>query len=114
MKNLGIQLIDNLDQGNVLDIKINPERNASGKIVKGLVIGQTLEQNKALLLMAQQGEFKNTPFLGIGLKDILLGQSTDLLEYRHKIRRQFPVDGLNISKLQLYPNKPFIIEATYE
>ncbi|WP_271783864.1 hypothetical protein [Aquimarina algiphila] len=112
MKNIGIQVIDHNDNGTLLDIKIDVVRNSSGKIEHGLVVNDTLQQNKAFLLMAHQGELKATPQLGVGFSDILLG--TDLLEYRHKIREQFPIDGLQISKLTLYNNKPFEIEADYE
>ncbi len=112
MKSKGIQVVDHTDQGEILDLKINPVRNTSGKIISGLVIGKTLEQNKAFILMAQQGELKINPNIGVGFGDITLG--TDLLPYRHKIREQFLIDGLQVQELTLYVNKPFKIEADYE
>lgn len=114
MKSIGLQLVDNTDQGTILDLKITPKRDENGKIIQGLVIGKTLQQNIALLLTAQKGEFKRNPSLGVGLEDILLGDTAALLEYRHRIRGQFALDGLSISKLQLYPNKPIEIIADYE
>lgn len=112
MKDIGIQLIDHTDDGEVLDLKIKIRKDASGKIVRGLVVGNTLQQNIGLLMIAQQGEFKAEPRLGIGLSDLTLG--TEMLELRHKIRLQFPVDGLRIKKLDFYPNRPVQIEAYYE
>lgn len=112
MKSIGIQLNDNNDSGDVLDLKINVVRDSAGKIVSGLVVGDTLEQNKAIILIAHQGELKATPDLGVGLGDILL--SSDYLEYRHKIREHFAKDGLVIETLDLYENKPFKIVANYE
>lgn len=112
MKNIGIQLTDNKNLGDVLDLKVNVLRDASGKITEGLVIGDTLEQNKALILIAQQGEFKFRPDLGVGLADILL--SEDYLGYRHEIRSQFAKDGLIVETLDLYAGKPFKITANYE
>lgn len=111
-KDTGIQLIDNSDEGRIMDLKINPVRDASGKIVRGLVIGNTLQQNKAMILIAQQGDFKFRPDLGVGIEDLV--QSEDYLEYRHRIREHFEKDGLNVTRLDLYPNKKIVIEAQYE
>lgn len=112
MKRTGIQLVDNNDEGTVMDVKIKPIRNASNKIISGLVIGDTLQQNKALILLAHQGEIKFKPDLGVGLEDILL--SSDYLEYRHKIREHFAKDGLKTTTVELYENKPFKIIADYD
>lgn len=111
-KGTGILLNDTNDQGEILDLKIEPVRNASGKIISGLVVGNSLEQNKALLLITQPGEFKFRPDLGVGIEDLLL--SNDFLEYRHKIRQEFEKDGLNVKRVDLFENKPVKIEADYE
>ena len=111
MKGIGIQLVDHTDEGEVLDIKIKPLRNSSGKITQGIVVGNTLNQNQAILLIAQQGEIKNEPILGIGIKDLVL--DTEMLAYRHKIRQQFKLDGLVVETLDLYPSKTPKIEAYY-
>ena len=72
MKNRAIQFIDNADEGTVLDLKIQPVRDAQGLIVSGVVIGDTLQQNKAFILLAQPNDFKANPTLGVGIEDILL------------------------------------------
>ena len=110
MKGKGIQ-VDAQDSG-FLDVVTEPLRDGSGKIVQGLVVGDTLEQNKAFILMAQQGEFKANPNIGVGFGDILLG--ADLLEFRHKIREQFNLDGLKIKTLDLYHTDRINIDAYYE
>ena len=112
MKSIGIQLNDNNDSGDVLDLKINVVRDSAGKIVSGLVIGDTLEQNKAIILIAHEGQLKGNPDVGIGIGDIAL--SSDYLEYRHKIREHFAKDGLVVETLDLYENKPIKIIANYE
>ncbi|OBX20954.1 MULTISPECIES: hypothetical protein [Bizionia] len=111
-KDRGIQVIDNTDEGVVLDLKINPIRNADNKIVSGLVIGNILEQNKAFILIGQPNDFKDHPTLGVGFEDNLLGE--DLLEYRHKIREHFAVDGLKVTQLDLYDINAAKIDANYE
>jgi len=111
-KDKGIQVIDNSDEGVVMDLKIKPVRDADGRIVSGVVIGNTLEQNKAFILLAQPNDFKANPTLAVGIEDILL--SSDLLEYRHRIREKFAMDGLKITKLDLYSLDKIKIEAHYE
>lgn len=112
MKSKGIQLIDNSDEGTVMDMKIIPVRDGSGLITQGLVIGKTLEQNKALILIAHQGELFANPDLGVGIADVTL--SSDYLEFRHRIREHFLKDGLVVSTLDFYENKPLKIIADYE
>lgn len=111
MKRRGIQLNDNNDLGIVMDIKVNPVRDQSGKIISGIVVGDILEQNKALILIAHPGELKFNPDVGVGIEDLLL--SGDYLEYRHKIREHFTKDGLRISRLDLNEKKPTVIIADY-
>jgi hypothetical protein len=111
-KKMGIQLNEDPQQGTVMDLKINPVYDAFGKITSGLVVGDTLQQNKALILIMQPGELKSNPDLGVGIEDALLNE--DYLEYRHRIREHFAKDGLTVSRLDLYKDKPIIIHANYE
>ncbi|MBU2526155.1 MAG: hypothetical protein KKC03_06110 [Bacteroidetes bacterium] len=112
MKGIGIQVTDSNDNGTFLDMKVDVQRDTDGKIVSGMAIGDTLQQNITFMLMAERGEFKAVPELGVGLKGILL--DNDFLSYEHKIRQQLPVDGLRIKKINLFENQPVIIEADYE
>lgn len=75
-------------------------------------IGGSTIQNQTLILVAHQGEFKNTPAIGVGIGDLLL--SDELLEFRHRIRSQFAMDGLKIKKLELYEIGNLKIDASYE
>lgn len=63
------------------------------------VVGESIRQQQAMILVAQQGEFKSSPEIGVGISDLLLGE--DLLEYRHRIRNHFALDGLKINNLEL-------------
>jgi hypothetical protein len=111
MKKRGIQLTDTTEIGKILDLKINVVRDSSGKIISGIVIGDTLEQNKALILIVHPGELKFKPDLGVGLGDLML--SSDYLEFRHRIREHFAKDGLFVETLDLYENKTLKIIANY-
>lgn len=111
MKDNAIQMVDNIEDGHIGDFKIVPIRGTDGKIISGLTIGKTLEQNKAVILMVNPGEVKQYPTLGVGLNDATL--SDDLLDLRHKIRQEFSKDGLKIVELDLYKNKNIVIKAKY-
>ena len=76
------------------------------------VIGESLIQNQAMILLAVQGDYKLSPDLGVGIKDLLL--DNQLLEYRHRIRQHFSIDGLHINHLDLYDLNKLKIEAEYE
>jgi len=112
MKGFGLQLNDNTDTAALMDLKIDAIVGADGLITSGLVLGNTLQQNKALILIAQTNDFKFAPTLGVGIEDVLLAD--DLLEYRHKIRHEFNKDGLKVSSLDLYSTDKINIIAAYE
>jgi hypothetical protein len=111
MKGYAIQLNDTNDGSELCDLKVDIKRDSEGKIVSGLSIGSTLEQNKALLLILQPGELKERPTIGVGINDMLLG--ADLLAMRHKIRKNFAADGLTITELKLYQTNKISIKANY-
>lgn len=110
-KSTGIQYNDSSD-GLVYDLKIEVKRDASGKILSGLVIGQTLEQNMASILVCKPGDLKDNLSFGVDFRSALLGE--DLLEYRHKIKEEFTKDGLNVNHLDLYDLTKYNIDAAYE
>ena len=110
-KATGVQYRDSTD-GATYDLKVDVKKDKWGKIVSGLVIGATLEQNMASILIAEPGDFKANLTLGVGLRSALLGE--DLLEYRHAIKEQFAQDGLNVKHLDLYNLQKFSIDAEYE
>lgn len=110
-KDKGLQLNDNTTTGEILDLKIEVVKDAEGKIKSGLIVGNTLQQNQALILITQPGENKFNPDLGVGIADMLLDH--DYLNYRHRIREHYAKDGLKVSHLDLYENKPLRIDANY-
>ena len=96
----GIQLID-------YDLDIKVKRDQFGKIVSGLVVGDILHQNQALLLSMGKGELKENPSVGIGFTDMLL--SHDLTEMRYEIKQQLELDGQVVDKIILTPTEISII-----
>lgn len=74
------------------------------------VIGDATYQHQADLLMAKEGEYKQSPNVGIGIDNFL--NDEDPTEMLRKIRMQFVKDGMVISRLK-YTDR-VIIEALYK
>ncbi|MBR1633065.1 MAG: hypothetical protein IJ686_04860 [Bacteroidales bacterium] len=104
-RNTGI-LIDN----DTLDLKVSVERSSDGRIAQGLVVGNTLYQNQALILHAHKGEYKDNPTLGAGISDILA--DGDLVGWKREIVLQLESDLMNVNKVELTTSK-LTIDADY-
>lgn len=104
-RNTGI-LIDN----DTLDLKVSVERSSDGRIARGLVVGNTLYQNQALILHAHKGEYKDNPTLGAGISDILA--DGDLVGWKREIVLQLESDLMNVNKVELTTSK-LTIDADY-
>lgn len=76
------------------DLLVRPERDAYGRITRGIAIGGTLAQNQALIIGCQPGEFKESPAVGAGISGMLLDH--DPLEWRTRIREQLEMDGQTV------------------
>lgn len=114
MKGIAIQLEVDINAQQVLRPVFKVIRNADGKIVNGLNIGNTQAQNEALILAANPGEFKNSITLGVGLSNAILGDTDDMISYRYAVRRNYQMEGLELKKLELFDVSKVKIEAQYK
>lgn len=92
-KGTGIQLTDNCD------IDINVKREGGSLITSGIVIGDTLRQNQAIILAMNKGELKEAPLMGVGICDMLLDD--DPLYWRTEIREQMEMDGQRVENVSI-------------
>lgn len=97
-----------LDKDYDLDMKIT--RDAEGKILSGVAIGDTLAQNQALIIGCHRGEFKEQPAVGAGISDMLLDH--DPLAWRTVIREQLEMDGQTVDEVAV-TNRGIKIKAKY-
>ena len=104
-KNIGIQLKDGFD----LDIQVR--RDASGRIISGLVVGDITYQNQAMILKAQKGEFKGAPTVGVGIENMV--NDHDFRLWRREITEQLEADGQRIDQLTIN-EREFILKAKYK
>jgi hypothetical protein len=104
MKGAGIQLTKEFD------LHTNIVRDASGMIVSGLVVGDVTAQNQAAILIAQKGEFKEHPTMGVGLNDII--NDNNAMYWENQISEQLNSDGQRITRLSI-DEKGLILDANY-
>lgn len=92
------------------DIDVKVQRDATGKIVSGMIVGDILAQNQAIILQLHKGELKEDPAVGVGISDMLL--DNDLQSWRREIREQMELDGQTVEKIVL-TEKELILKAQY-
>lgn len=100
----GIQLSD-------YDIDIHALMDDNGKIVSGVVIGDILAQNQALILQTHKGEWKEDPSIGAGISDMLLDEN--LMLWKREIREQMELDGQTVREVTITGMK-ITIDSKYE
>lgn len=99
----GIQLID-------YDIAVDVQRDASGLITSGLVLGDILHQNQALILVLHKGDLKSDVSVGVGIDRMLL--DNERLTWTREIREQLEMDGQKVEDARI-TGKQIIIKAAY-
>lgn len=99
----GIQIKD-------YDVTVAVRKDAAGKIAEGLVVGDILRQNQALILVLHKGELKSDPSVGAGLSDMLLDH--DLLTWKREIREQMELDGQTVESVAI-DNDKIVIDSEY-
>ena len=92
------------------DLAVDVTRDASGKIAGGLVIGDILRQNQALILLLHKGELKSAPSVGVGISDMLLDHNFQV--WKKEIREQMELDGQKVDSVQITPSG-LVIDSKY-
>lgn len=92
------------------DILVTEEGNL--RIENGdFVIGDATLQHQQHIILAQKGEYKEAPEIGVGvLTEIHNENPRELLT---KIRRNFEYDGMTVNKLTIETNGNIVMDAEY-
>jgi len=85
------------------DLSINIVRDASGKIISGLTLGNTDYQNIRLIVLANKGEFKENPVLGVGAERYLKSVGREA-ELRREISVQLDIIGYSNADVSVTAN----------
>lgn len=88
----GIQLTD-------YDIAIKVKRDRFGRIESGLIVGDILHQNQAIILTMRKGDLKENPSIGVGLPDMVLEHN--FMAVRNAIRQQLEMDGQRVNSINV-------------
>lgn len=99
----GIQMID-------YDLDIKVAQDSAGRILSGLVVGDILHQNQALILSLNKGELKSDVSVGVGIGRMLLDH--DWLFWSREIREQLEMDGQTVENV-VVNEKEIVIKAKY-
>ena len=99
----GIQMVD-------YDLDIKVVNDASGRILSGLVIGDILNQNQALILSFNKGDLKDDVSVGVGIDRMML--DNDWLSWQREIRDQLEMDGQKVESV-VVDKKTIKIKASY-
>lgn len=99
----GIQMID-------YDLSVKVETDGTGKILSGLVVGDILYQNQALILSFNKGEVKSDVSVGVGINRML--QDNDWLGWSREIREQLEMDGQKVESV-VVNSREIKIKAQY-
>ena len=92
------------------DLSVNVEYDSAGRIVSGLVVGDILNQNQALILALHKGELKSDVSVGVGIDRMI--NDSDWLSWQREIRDQLEMDGQTVESV-LVDSKSIKIKASY-
>lgn len=92
------------------DLDIRPQYDAAGRILFGLVVGDILHQNQALILVFHKGDLKDDVSVGVGIDRMVL--DNDQLTWSREIREQLEMDGQKVESV-IVTDKTIKIDASY-
>lgn len=105
MKGTGILIDDDYE------LQLRKTTGPDGKITGGLVVGRSLYQNQALILILNPGAVRSAPAVGVGIDGALL--DNDFAAWRRKIRQQLELDGQKVNDIKFSNPQNLTIDASY-
>lgn len=76
------------------DLVVRPKLDSKGKILTGMVPGNTTDQEAAMVLQMSQGELKEDPLIGVGLTKFMRGKYS-ATKVEQRIRSHFTRAGID-------------------
>ena len=88
------------------------DNNGELKIINGdFVIADATLQHQHHIIIAQKGEYKEFPEIGVGIANMILDENPRKI--LTQIRRNFEYDGMKVNSLKFTENS-FEIDAPYK
>jgi len=105
-KGIGILLGDNFEP------VIQVVRDSNGLILSGMVVGDVTKQNQRIILLAEKGEIKEAPTLGVGIASFIDDDNpSDLLR---EICENLRDDGQTVRSCRFNDSGKLEIDGGYE
>jgi|ERR1035437_1940952 hypothetical protein len=105
-KDKGILLSDSFE------LVISPVRDSNGMITSGLVVGNVTQQNQRTILLAEKGEIKEAPTMGVGIVSFM--DDDDPSDLLREIRENLREDGQTVRSCGLNSSGKLVIDGGYE
>lgn len=93
----------------MIDIAQNTDGDV--EMTDDIVLTESTEQHKRDLLLASQGDFKQTPTIGIDCVAFL--HDTDPSDFLRTVRKQCEKDGMRVSNVSYNAQGELTIDAEY-
>lgn len=77
------------------------------------VIGDSTMQNQYLILSTHKGEWKENPFIGAGLEDMLNDDGGEAY-WKHRISEELKRDSMDVKEVKIINNGQININAEYK
>ncbi len=78
-----------------------------------LVLGESTEQHLRLLLESDKGDWRATPYVGVGIRTLLLEDASPLA-IQQEIQDQVTTDGARVRDLAITAAGQLQLQASYE
>ena len=98
-----------LDETGDLQIKVRLEK---GMIISGLFVGDVTQQNQRTLLLAEKGEIKEVPLMGVGTASYLDDDNPSY--YLREVRTNLRMDGQTVKQCGFDKTGKLVIIGGYE
>lgn len=76
------------------------------------VIGESDNQHQLDILLAEKGEFKEFPEIGVGIQEML--SDDDFVEFLIEAKKNLEYDGMNINNIEFTENGSLNIDGNYK
>lgn len=77
------------------------------------VVGDSTMQNQYLILSTHKGEWKENPFIGAGLEDMLHDEGGEAY-WKRRIAEELKRDGMDVKEVKIINNGQININAEYK
>jgi len=76
------------------------------------LIDESTKQHQALILLANKGEFRQSPLVGVGVSLYL--EDDRLGAMKSELQQQLYLDGMTVDELRIFNDGRVFIDASYE